>query len=182
MTKCGRLWAIGYDRMERAAQVRDEVFRLGEKHCLVVLDTAVVVRYTDGIITLDGKRFLDHISSSGCGFASCVAAIALGVQTLTEAGVSALVRNTSPTSNDVGINETFISEIEELLKPGTSALFVLEQEGDMDALLRGIRGLGGTVLKTTVDLERAKLIQATLAASTCSVGASTESDDPIETD
>jgi hypothetical protein len=34
----------------------------------------------------------------------------------------------------------------------------------MKAILRGIRGLGGTVLKTNVDLERAKLIQATLAA------------------
>ena len=35
----------------------------------------------------------------------------------------------------------------------------------MDAILRGIRGMGGTVLKTNVDLERAKLIQSTLAAS-----------------
>jgi uncharacterized membrane protein len=167
--------------MERAAQIRDEVIRLGAEHCLVVLDTAVVVRYPDGIITLDGKRFLDPISCSNHTIASCLAAIALGVQTLSGAGVSALVRNTSPTSNEVGINETFISEVEELLKPGTSALFVLDQEGDMDALLRGIRGLGGTVLKTTVDLERAQLIQATLAASTSTVRASTESDVPIET-
>jgi uncharacterized membrane protein len=52
------------------------------------------------------------------------------------------------------------------MKPGTSAIFVLEQVGDMDEVLREIRGLGGTVLKTTVDLERAKLIQSALAAST----------------
>ncbi len=35
----------------------------------------------------------------------------------------------------------------------------------MDPILRGIRGLGGTVLKTNVDPERARLIQSTLAAS-----------------
>jgi len=36
----------------------------------------------------------------------------------------------------------------------------------MDAILHAIRGLGGTVLKSNnVDLERVKLIQATLAAS-----------------
>ena len=52
-----------------------------------------------------------------------------------------------------------------MIKPGTSVLFVLDQEGDMDAILHAIRGLGGTVLKTNVDLERAKLIQSTLAAS-----------------
>ena len=65
----------------------------------------------------------------------------------------------------VGIDENFVCEVERLVKPGTSALFVLDREGDMDALLEGIRGLGGTVLKTNVDLERAKLIQSTLAAT-----------------
>jgi uncharacterized membrane protein len=51
------------------------------------------------------------------------------------------------------------------MKPGTSALFVLDEEEneDLDVTLHAIRGLGGTVLKTNVDLERAKLIQSTLA-------------------
>ena len=44
-----------------------------------------------------------------------------------------------------------------------SALFVLDDEGDMEVILHTIQGLGGTVLKTNVDLERAKLIQSTLA-------------------
>jgi hypothetical protein len=35
----------------------------------------------------------------------------------------------------------------------------------MDTILKAIRGLGGTVLKTNVDLARAELIQSTLAAS-----------------
>ena len=46
----------------------------------------------------------------------------------------------------------------------TSAIFVLDDEGDMDVILHKIRGLGGTVLKTNVDVEHAKLIQSTLAA------------------
>jgi len=54
--------------------------------------------------------------------------------------------------------------VKELMKPGTSAIFVLDDEGDMDVILHRIRGLGGTVLKTNVDLERARLIQSTLAA------------------
>jgi len=35
----------------------------------------------------------------------------------------------------------------------------------MDMILYKIQGLGGTVLKTNVDLERAKLIQSTLKAA-----------------
>ena len=44
-------------------------------------------------------------------------------------------------------------------------LFALDDEGDMDVILHAIRGLGGTVLKTNVDVERAKLIQSTLATA-----------------
>jgi hypothetical protein len=36
----------------------------------------------------------------------------------------------------------------------------------MDAILHKIRGLGGIVLRTNVDAERAKLIQSTLVAPT----------------
>jgi uncharacterized membrane protein len=170
MTKRGRLWAVGYDQMERAAQVREEIIKLGAQHGLVVLDTAVAVCYPDGIVTLDGERFVCNIKSRAHTFASFIAAIALGVPPLTEAGVGALVRGTRAPSDDATIDEDFVSGVEGLLKPGTSALFVLDQEGDMDALLRGIRGLGGTVLKTTVNVERARLIQSTLTAdSTCAI-------------
>jgi uncharacterized membrane protein len=49
------------------------------------------------------------------------------------------------------------------MQPGTSALFVLDSEGDMEVILHAIQGLGGTVLRTNVDLQRAQLIQSTLA-------------------
>jgi uncharacterized membrane protein len=75
------------------------------------------------------------------------------------------VRATGGGSSGVGISDDFIREVEGEMRPGTSALFVLDQEGDMDAILQGISGLGGTVLKTNVDLERAKLIQSTLGAA-----------------
>ena len=48
MTKSEHLWAIGYDDMERAEQVRDEIIRLGwNTHYLDLLDVAVVVRHPD---------------------------------------------------------------------------------------------------------------------------------------
>jgi uncharacterized membrane protein len=73
--------------------------------------------------------------------------------------------NDEPCRQWTGISDDFVSEVEALMKPGTSALFVLDQERNMDAILQGIRGLGGTVLRTNVDVKRAKLIQSTLAAT-----------------
>jgi uncharacterized membrane protein len=165
MTAAAHLWAIGYDDTERADQVRNEITRLGERHCLILLNTAVVIRYADGCVTLDGEPFVAVTNFGGHTFASFLAGLALGAPPLTAAAVRALGRGTGGASAEVGIDEDFIREVEGLMKPGTSALFVLDQEGDMDAILQGIRGLGGTVLKANVDVERAKLIQTTLAAA-----------------
>ena len=165
MTRAGHLWAIAYDDMGRAEQVRHEILKLGDKHCLILLDTAVAVRYPDGSVTLNGEAFVCVPCFRGHTFASFLAGLALGAPPLTGQAAGALVRAVGGTAAEVGIDEDFINEVQALMKPGTSALFVLDQEGDMAEILQGIRGLGGTVTKTNVDVKRARLIQSTLAAT-----------------
>src|SRR5262249_39764769 len=63
------------------------------------------------------------------------------------------------------ISDDFIRDVKALMKPGTSGLFVLDDANDKPAILRRIQGLGGTVLKANVDLERARLIQSALLAA-----------------
>jgi uncharacterized membrane protein len=163
MTTSAHLWAIGYDDMEQAEQVRVAIASLGESRSLTILDTAVVVRYPDGAVTLNGESFVSVPYFRGHTFASFLAGLALGAPPLTGTAACALVRAAGGTAAEVGIDEGFINEVQALMKPGTSALFVLDQEGDMPAILQGLRGLGGTVLRTNVDVTRAKLIQSTLA-------------------
>ena len=165
MTKSGHLWAIGFDDVGRAEQVREKTTRLGEQHCLILFETAVVVRYPDGSATLDGEPFVAAIDFRGRTFASFLAGLALGAPPLTGAAVGALASGFGGAAAEVGIDDAFICEVQSLIKPGTSALFVLDNAGDMEMILDKIRGLGGSVLKTNVDLDRAKLIQSTLAAA-----------------
>ena len=165
MTTGAHLWAIGYDDMERAEQVRAEITRLGERRSLILLDTAVAIRYPDGIVTLNGEPFVSIPYSRGHTFASFLAGLALGAPPLTGPAAGTLVRAVGCAAAEVGIDEDFINEVQAQMKPGTSSLFVLDQEGDMDAILQGIRGLGGTVLRANVDVKRARLIQSTLAAT-----------------
>jgi uncharacterized membrane protein len=156
--------------MARADQVRDEIARLGWDlgkggKYLILLDLAVVVRHPDGSFALDRKPFpgvTNILSCTGVGF---LAGLVLGAP-LTGATIGALIGSAgTAAAHHAGISEDFIRDVEALMKPGTSALFVLDEDGDMDMILQTIQGLGGTVLKTNVDLERAKLIQSTLAAS-----------------
>jgi uncharacterized membrane protein len=150
--------------MEGAERLRAAAVRLGERHCLLLLDTAVVVRYPDGCVTLNGEPFVSAPNFRGHSLASFLAGLALGAPPLTPAAVGALQRAACGTTAEVGIDDDFVGEVQALMNPGTSALFVLDRECDMPAILQGIRGLGGTVFKTSVDLQRAQLIQSTLAA------------------
>src|SRR5262249_2101404 len=86
---------------------------------------------------------------------------------LAGAAVGALLggAGTAAMAIEAGISADFIREVERLMQPGTSALFILDDAGDMEGILHAIQGLGGTGLKTNVDPERAKLIQSTLAGA-----------------
>ncbi len=165
-TGAGHLWAVGYADMERASQVKDEIIRLGwGESYLYLSDVAVVVRHPDGSFTLNREPFpavANIVGSTTVGF---IAGLVLGVP-LAGAAVGAVLGGVGTgVKAALGIADDFVREVEGMMKPGTSALFVLDYEGDMEVILHNIRGLGGTVLKTNVDVGRAKLIQATLTGN-----------------
>src|SRR6266542_1610999 len=166
MTTAAHLWAVGYDDMERADQVRDELTQFGwgagqAGKYLILLDIAVVVRHPDGSFTFDRKPFPRVGNVLACSVAGFLAGLVVAAP-LTGAMVGGL--GTATMAAEAGIGDDFVREVQGLMKPGTSALFVLDNEGDMEMILQTLRGLGGTVLRTNVDLERAQLIQSTLAA------------------
>src|SRR4029453_12724185 len=162
----GNLWAVGYDDMERANQVCEEIVSLGgDKQYLMTEDIGVIVRHPDGSFTLNREKFPATANIVGSSVVGFLAGLVVGAAvTGAPIGAMAGVGTAVAASTSVGIGDDFVKEVEGLMRPGTSALFVLDDEGDMDVILHKIRGLAGTVLKTNVDLERAKLIQSTLVA------------------
>jgi uncharacterized membrane protein len=173
--KDSHLWAVGFDDVARAQEVRDRIASLawgpGQAGKYIFLeDIAVVVRHTDGSFTVDRKSFAGIENILGCSVAGFLAGLVLAAP-LTGATVGAVLGGvgTAASAAAAGISEEFIRDVERLMKPGSSALFVLDDEVDMEVILHEIRGLGGTVLKTNTDPERARLIQSTLSAPPASV-------------
>ena len=170
MSTTAHLWAVGYDDMARADQVREEIAALGwgsgrAAKYLILSDIAVVVRHADGSFSLVRKQLPGVANILACTGAGFLAGLVLAAP-LTGATIGALLGSAGTgAATHAGISEGFIRDAEALMRPGTSALFVLDDAGDMEIILHKIQGLGGKVLKTNVDLERAKLIQSTLAAA-----------------
>jgi uncharacterized membrane protein len=171
MTTGAHLWAIGYEDMARADQVREEIKNLGwgrgrASKYLLLYDIAVVVRHSDGSFSFDRKPFPGGANILACTAVGFLAGLALAAP-LTGATLGALIggAGTAAMAAAAGISDDFVREVERLMQPGTSALFVLDNAADMEVILPAIQGLGGTVLKTNVDPERAKLIQSTLGGA-----------------
>jgi uncharacterized membrane protein len=163
------LWAIGYDDIQGASQSREVIRKLAWNtpdvaKYLVLEDVAVVVRNADGTYTIDHEPLsaIANISSlTAVGFL----AGAVVAAPLTGATVGALIGSIGSAIAAAAkrLSPDFIKEAEQLMKPESSILFVLDHQGDLDVILSSIRGLGGTVLKTNVGPELARLIQSTLA-------------------
>src|SRR5438128_1765249 len=112
MCKCGNLWAIGFGGTGRAAQVRDEITRLGwEKHQLILVDVAVAVRYRDGSFTLNGEPFPVVTKITGGTVARFLASLALGAPPLTGEAVGALQGRFGTAAVAVGISDDFVREV-----------------------------------------------------------------------
>ena len=74
------------------------------------------------------------------------------------AGVGALMGSVSK----AGVDEAFENQVRGMLKPGTSALFMVVEQMATDKATEALSKYGGTVLKTSLSKEAEKQLQEAL--------------------
>ena len=74
------------------------------------------------------------------------------------AGIGALLGSV----RKAGIDEAFENQVREMLKPGTSALFMVVEQMTTDKAMDALSKYGGTVLKTSLSKEAEKHLQDAL--------------------
>ncbi|MBX9623677.1 MAG: DUF1269 domain-containing protein [Gemmataceae bacterium] len=157
------LWALGYDDPDRAREVRAQILGFEDLHGLHVNDAVVVARLADGSFTLArDEQPTAATGVAGFGFLGLVIG-AVVLQPLAGAVVGAALGGLGVgLAKRLGIDDAFVREVRGLMRPGTSALFLLTRTDNPEAVVRHITGLGGAVVKTNVHADLARQVQEAL--------------------
>ena len=158
------LVVIGYENEVKAEEVRLALLKLQREYRIDLGDAVVVVREQDGKVKL---RQLHNLTAAGAvsgGFWGTLIGM-LFLTPLFGLAVGAAAGAVSGALGDLGIDDTFMKQLAQALKPGTAALCVLVRRATPDKVLQEIKGFGGTVLKTSLSHEDEAKLQAALSSA-----------------
>jgi uncharacterized membrane protein len=145
------LIVIGYPDEHTAQDVWHELVKL-ERDFLIDLDDAAVIRRdVKGKlhVTTPAHHGVARGTLSGFFWGTVVGVILLPFAPLFIAA-GGLMGSALGVAADLDIKEDFKNRAQELVQPGSSAIFVVLRKATPDKFLDGIRPYGGTVLRTSL--------------------------------
>lgn len=155
------LIAIGYDDETTAARAADAVYRMADELIIQPDAVAVIVCDKDGKYKVTTSHHPVGAGASwgmfwgllfGVLFFIPVFGMAVG------AGLGALFGKIEKS----GIDQQFQQQVRDMLRPGTSALFLVVEKVTPDKAVEGLREFGGTVLKSSLSNDAQAELQSAL--------------------
>ena len=178
------LIVVGFEGKHRAAEVLSQLERLQEPVTFELEDALAVYRTAKGRVRID--RSMNPTTTQGgalggvigalvgaiialpftAGGSLAVAASVIGANATMIGGFGAGVgaEDAGTFQDQHGISREFIQKVSALLQPGNSAVFAKASAIDPIAIAKHFQGYGGTVLSTTLSLEKAAKIQKILSS------------------
>jgi uncharacterized membrane protein len=158
------LIAIGYPDETTAVEAQQEAERLAHELIIQPDAIAAIVRHRDGKFKVHSTA---HPVAGGTmygmfwgllfGLLFFVPIFGMAVG----AGMGALMAKIEKS----GVDKEFQTGVQEMLKPGTSALFLVVENVTPDKATEALSRFGGTVLKTSLSKEAEAELQAELGGS-----------------
>ena len=162
------LVAVAFEDRATAEEVMGTLARLQKEHAIELEDAVIVTRDDKGKVKLHQSNKLAASGAVGgalwgglIGLIFFVPLFGMALGAATGAATGALT--------DVGVDDKFMKELGEKLKPGGAAVFVLVHRSTPDKVLPEIAPFGGEVIHTSLDNEaeeRLRHILETRDAST----------------
>jgi uncharacterized membrane protein len=158
------LIAIVYPSEQKAEEVRTVLFDLSKRYLIKLGDVVIATRDPKGRVKLNQLFNTTASGAAGGSFWGLLIGV-IFLNPLLGAVAGAAGGALSGALTDVGINDKFMKELAAALQPGDAALFALVQDMTADKVLAEIQPHGGTVLHTSLDETREKVLRDALAAA-----------------
>ena len=136
----------------KAEHVRLDLLKMQSERLIDLDEVVVAVRETTGKVVLHHASHLTLPGALSGGFLGTLVGVILLNPVFAVLGFAAgtLVGAVSGSLMDIGVEDEFVEELAEHLKPGTSALFALVKSGTEDKVVEKLRKAGGRVLQTSL--------------------------------
>ncbi|MFJ4889754.1 DUF1269 domain-containing protein [Streptomyces sp. NPDC088788] len=158
------LFVVAYDDVATANQVRDKLFELSKQHLVELEDAVVVERHEDGRIKL--HQAVSHTAVGAAGGALWGGVIGLlFLAPLLGAAVGAAAGAAGGAITDTGVDDRFMKDVSQNLRPGAAALFVLVKQAAGDKVIPQIAAFGGQLVQTSLSQEQEDALRDAVAAA-----------------
>ncbi len=157
---------IAFDTEKHAEEVREKVLEMQREYLIDVEDAVIAVRDESGRVKLNQ---LIHPARTGAVSGAFWGMLIgwLFLMPVAGAAVGAAGGALGGSLVDVGINDDDMKrQANEALKPGTAGLFLLIRKMTTDKVLEDLKGVGGTVIKTSFDNAKEEALRKALEAPT----------------
>lgn len=154
---------IAFDSEQKAEEVRTKVFEMQKEYLIELGDAVIATRDAKGQIKLN--QLFDTTAAgalSGAFWGMLVGWIFL--MPVVGAAVGAASGAVGGAFTDVGIDDKQMKQAaQDALRPGKAGLFLLIRKMTTDKVLADLRGVGGTVIRTSFDHAKEDALKQALA-------------------
>ena len=158
------LVVVGYDSPYKAEEIRLKLKQLQKDYLIDMEDAVVAVKDENGKVKLHQAVNLTAAGAVSGGFWGTLIGL-IFLNPLLGLAAGAAAGALSGALTDIGIDDNFMKDLANTMKPGSSVLFVLVRKVTPDRVVEELKGTGGTILKTSLTHEDEAKLQAALSAS-----------------
>jgi uncharacterized membrane protein len=157
------LIVVSFENEATAFELRAELIKLQKEYLLEMEDVVVVTRSEDQKVQLHQTTNLTAAGAMGGGFWGLLVGM-LFLNPLAGAVLGAGAGALSGRLTDVGINDDFMKNLGERLKPGTAAVFVLARKFNTDKVIERLGDFRakGQVLQSSLSHDDEASLKAAL--------------------
>jgi uncharacterized membrane protein len=165
---------IAFPDEQKAEAVREKILDLQRQYLIELGDAVIAVKDHKGRIKLNQMINLTAAGAlSGALWGTFIGFIFL--LPLLGTALGAASGAIGGALSDVGIDDDFMRDTAQALTPGSAGPFLLIRKMTTDKVLADLRGVGGTVLRTSFDLRNEQALRNALASHAAKEGGISQS-------